>query len=105
SVSCAVPQVVFTNDGPVNTKMTDLCHDRFRKIFLEANRWQIGRTRPGCASEGGRGWRVLLEPPSFGRKCGIGPRLLHGKTSGLLPCLRRQRKEPCGERCRLTLAT
>lgn len=33
SVSCDVPLVVFTNDGGVNTKMMELCHDRFGKIF------------------------------------------------------------------------
>lgn len=46
SVSCDVPLVVFTNDGGVNTKMMELCHDRFGKIF-GANYWQIGPIRPG----------------------------------------------------------
>lgn len=53
SVSCAVPHVVFTNDGEVNTKMTDLCHDRFRKNFWKLTHGKSVDPGPVCESQVG----------------------------------------------------
>ncbi len=57
SVSCDVPLVVFTNDGPVNTKMPLPCHDRFRKNFGARTIGVSVESGPLCESMGGEGWR------------------------------------------------
>lgn len=58
SVSCDVPLVVFTNDGPVNTKMPDLCHDRFEKFFGKLTIGDLVQPGPVCQGKLGSGFVI-----------------------------------------------